>query len=488
MDFFSTSELLGASPILLLSLFSLIAMLVNALMKNSANAVFGISIVGILASIGCSLYTFPVFSNSNLPQTAFSDMILVGGYASFFSVLFLMIALFSIFIAKPYLEKEQYHFGEYYVLILIATIGMLVLGAAADLITIFLGIEIMSVSFYVLAGYYRTKLSSNESALKYFLLGAFATGFLLYGIALIYGTSGTTNLLRIVTMYPQVFFDPLHIIGWGLILIGFAFKVAAVPFHMWVPDVYEGAPTSVTAFMSTGGKAAAFASFIITFSVPMSMHDERLTMVLAVLAAGSMIIGNWFGLAQTNLKRMLAYSSIAHAGYMIIGIASGIPLGQQGIAFYLVSYAFTNLGAFGIIAMLEKENPPDGRAGGSNLNYEDYAGLGKRKPALAALLAIFMFSLTGIPPFAGFVGKYYLFASAVQSKLTWLAILGVITSLFSTYYYLRVIVYMYFREATDNSEIVLPRLTFITVIVCGIGILLFGVFPSLIFDMMRSIF
>ncbi len=481
MDFFSTSELLGASPILMLSLFSLIAMLVNALMKNSANAVFGISIVGILASIGCSLYTFPVFSNSNLPQTAFSDMILVGGYASFFSVLFLMIALFSIFIAKPYLEKEQYHFGEYYVLILIATIGMLVLGAAADLITIFLGIEIMSVSFYVLAGYYRTKLSSNESALKYFLLGAFATGFLLYGIALIYGTSGTTNLLRIVTMYPQVFFDPLHIIGWGLILIGFAFKVAAVPFHMWVPDVYEGAPTSVTAFMSTGGKAAAFASFIITFSVPMSMHDERLTMVLAVLAAGSMIIGNWFGLAQTNLKRMLAYSSIAHAGYMIIGIASGIPLGQQGIAFYLVSYAFTNLGAFGIIAMLEKEN-------GTNVNYENYAGLGKRKPALAALLAIFMFSLTGIPPFAGFVGKYYLFASAVQSKLTWLAILGVITSLFSTYYYLRIIVYMYFREATDNSEIVLPRLTFITVIVCGIGILLFGVFPSLIFDMMRSIF
>jgi NADH-quinone oxidoreductase subunit N len=362
-----------------------------------------------------------------------------------------------------------------------ATIGMVMLGSSADLITAFLGIEMMSVSFYVLAGYFRGKLSSNESALKYFLLGAFATGFLLYGIALIYGTTGTTNLLRIVTMYPQAFNDPLHIIGWGLILIGFGFKVAAVPFHMWVPDVYEGAPTPVTAFMSTGGKAAAFSVFVITFSVPMSMRDERLIMILAVLSAASMLLGNWFGLSQTNLKRMLAYSSIAHAGYMIIGIASASSIGQQGIAFYLVSYALTNLGAFGIITMLEKEN-------GGNLNYEDYAGLGKRKPGLAALLAMFMFSLTGIPPFAGFIGKYYLFASAVQSHLTWLAILGVITSLFSTYYYLRIIVYMYFREATNHEEIILPKLTFVTVILCGAGIVLFGIFPSLIFDLMKSIF
>ncbi|MFA5833395.1 MAG: NADH-quinone oxidoreductase subunit N [Bacteroidota bacterium] len=475
MDFFSPSDLIGSSPILALSAFSLIALLANALMKDSAKTVFYISVVGIFASIACAVYTFP------MNATAFSDMLLVGGYAGFFSILFLIIALFSMFIAKPYLEREQYNYGEYYILILLATIGMVMLGSSADLITAFLGIEVMSVSFYVLAGYFRTKLSSNESALKYFLLGAFATGFLLYGIALIYGTTGTTNLLRIVTMYPQAFGDPLHIIGWGLVLIGFGFKVGAVPFHMWVPDVYEGAPTPVTAFMSTGGKAAAFSVFVIAFSVPMSMKDERLIMVLAVLAAASMLLGNWFGLSQTNLKRMLAYSSIAHAGYMIIGIASASSLGQQGIAFYLVAYALTNLGAFGIIAMLEKEN-------GGNLNYEDYAGLGKRKPGLAVLLAMFMFSLTGLPPFAGFVGKYYLFASAVQSNLTWLAILGVITSLFSTYYYLRIVVYMYFREATNTEEIVLPKLTFATVIICGIGILLFGIFPALIFDLMKSIF
>jgi NADH-quinone oxidoreductase subunit N len=456
-------------------LFSLIALTANALLKNSARTVFFISVVGLLIAIGCAVYTFP------MNATAFSDMLLVGGYASFFGVLFLVIALFSIFIAKPYLEREQFHLGEYYVLILLATIGMLMLGAAADLITVFLGVEVMSVAFYVLAGFFRTKNASNESALKYFLLGAFATGFLLYGIALIYGTTGTTNLLRIVTLYPQAFGEPLHIIGWGLILIGFGFKVAAVPFHMWVPDVYEGAPTSVTAFMSTGGKAAAFSAFVIAFSVPLSMKDDRLMMVLAVLAAGSMLLGNWFGLSQMNLKRMLAYSSIAHAGYMLVGLASATSIGQQGIAFYLVSYAFTNLGAFGIITMLEKEN-------GTNLNYEDYAGLAKRKPLLAALMAMFMFSLTGIPPFAGFVGKYYLFASAVQANLTWLAIFGVITSLFSTYYYLRIVVFMYFRPAVNHEELTLSKLTYTTVIACGIAIVLFGVLPWLIFDFLKSIF
>ena len=474
MEYFSNADLIGSSPILTLGTFSLIALLINSLMKNSQKIVFMTCVLGVLLSIGFALYTFP------LNQTAFSDMLLVGGYASFYSILFLIITLFALFLAVPYLEKEEYHLGEYYILVILSTIGMMLMGSAGDLITIFLGIEVMSVAFYVLAGYFRTKLSSNESALKYFLLGAFATGFLLYGIALVYGTTGTTNLIRIATQYPQAFFDPLHLIGWGLILIGFSFKVAAVPFHMWVPDVYEGAPTSVTAFMSTGGKAAAFSAFILAFSVPMSMHDPKLTMVIAILAAASMLIGNWFGLSQTNLKRMLAYSSIAHAGYMLIGIASGTQLGQQGISFYLVSYGLTNLGAFGVIAMLEKEN-------GKNLSYEDYTGLARRKPALAALLSMFMFSLTGIPPFAGFVGKYYLFASAVQSNLTWLAILGVITSLFSTYYYLRIVVYMYFREGGEELPI-LSKISFATVIISGIGIVVLGIVPSLILDVLKTMF
>ncbi len=475
MEFFSTTDLLGASPILALGAFSLIALVANALMKNSATTVFWISVAGLFSS------AYLAARNFHENATAFSDMLLVGGYASYFSVLFLVIALFSIMIAKPYLERAQYNYGEFYVLVLLATIGMLMLGASADLITVFLGIEVMSVSFYVLAGYFRTKNNSNESALKYFLLGAFATGFLLYGIALIYGTTGTTNLLRIVTMYPQAFGEPLHIIGWGLVLIGFGFKVAAVPFHMWVPDVYEGAPTPVTAFMSTGGKAAAFSAFVIAFSVPMSMKDERLMMVVAILAAASMLLGNWFGLSQLNLKRMLAYSSIAHAGYMLVGIASATSLGQQGIAFYLVSYALTNLGAFAVISMIEKEN-------GGNLSYEDYAGLAKRNPGIAALVAMFMFSLTGIPPFAGFVGKYYLFASAIQSNLTWLAILGVITSLFSTYYYLRIVVYMYFREATTSDALAFPWMTRLVAVICAIAILVIGVVPSLILNLLSEIF
>lgn len=474
MEYFSQADLIGSSPILSLGTFSLLALLINAFVKKSQKAVLVTCVLGVLVSIGFSVYTFA------LNQTAFSDMLLVGGYASFFSTLFLIITLFALFLAVPYLEKEQYHLGEYYILVILSTIGMMLMGSAGDLITIFLGIEVMSVSFYVLAGYFRTKHASNESALKYFLLGAFATGFLLYGIALIYGTTGTTNLIRIAAQYPQAYMDPLHVIGWGLLLIGFAFKVAAVPFHMWVPDVYEGAPTSVTAFMSTGGKAAAFSAFILAFSIPMSMHDPRIITVVAILAAASMIIGNWFGLSQTNLKRMLAYSSIAHAGYMLIGIASGTQLGQQGISFYLVSYALTNLGAFGVITMLENEN-------GKNLSYEDYAGLAKRKPALAALLSMFMFSLTGIPPFAGFVGKYYLFASAVQSNLTWLAILGVITSLFSTYYYLRVVVYMYFREGGEELP-VLSKLSFASVAISAFGIVLLGIVPSLILDVLKTMF
>ncbi|MFA6542156.1 MAG: NADH-quinone oxidoreductase subunit N [Bacteroidota bacterium] len=475
MEFFTTTDLIGSSPVLTIGLFSLIAIVVNAVMKQSQKIIFAICAVGMAGAMGFAMYLFPV------NETAFSDMLLVGGYSSFYDVLFLGIGIASMVLALPYLEKEQYHYGEYYILVTLSVLGMMLMGSAGDLITIFLGLEVMSVSFYVLAGYFRSKLSSNESSLKYFLLGAFATGFLLYGIALIYGTTGTTNLLRIAAQYPQSFSDPLHLIGWGLILIGFGFKVAAVPFHMWVPDVYEGAPTSVTALMSTGGKAAAFSAFILSFSIPMSMHDEKLIFVISVLAAASMIIGNWIGLSQTNLKRMLAYSSIAHAGYMLIGIASGIPLGQQGISFYLVSYALTNLGAFGVIAMMEKE-------GGTNLSYEDYTGLARRSPALAALLSMFMFSLTGIPPFSGFVGKYYLFASAVESHLTWLAILGVVTSLFSTYYYLRVVVYMYFKEPIDTSAPAVSRMSFWLVVISGIGILVLGIFPSIILDLLKTIF
>jgi len=475
-DFFQSTDLIGASPILVLSAFSVIALVVNAAMKNSGRVLFGIGTLGIVASAACAAYLFP------RNETAFSQMVLVGGYASMFDLVFLATAFLTLMLSYPYMQKEEYHFGEYYVLVLLATIGMMMMGSAGDLITIFIGVEIMSVSFYVLAGFIRVRHAANEAALKYFLLGAFATGFLLYGIALIYGTTGTTNLFSIASIFPMAFSSqPVVAIGFGLLLIGLGFKVAAAPFHMWVPDVYEGAPTTVTGLMSTGGKAAAFAALMLSFSLPMSLHDPRFVTVVAVLSAASMVVGNLLGLAQTNIKRMLAYSSIAHAGYLLVGLASGAALGSQGMLFYLISYALTNLGAFGVVSVFEKEN-------GGNLNNEDYAGLAARRPMLAALLAMFMFSLTGLPPFAGFVGKYLLFSSAVQAHLTWLAILGVMTSLFSAYYYLRIVVLMYFRDPVTNEAIDIPGTAMFSLALSAFGIVLLGVIPSLILDAMRSIF
>ncbi len=472
---FSSSDLYGISPILAVSVTAIIALIVQSAVRKSETAILIIGIVGILVSMGFSIATF------SISTTAFNDMVLVGGYASFFDLLFLTIGLLTLLLSESYLKKEGIHFGEFYVLVLLAVAGMMLMGSSADLITLFLGVELMSVCFYVLAGFMRTKSNSNEAALKYFLLGAFATGFLLYGITLVYGTTGTTNLLRVASQRPVGAMQLWYTIGFGLLLIGLSFKAAAVPFHMWAPDVYEGSPTTVSAMMSTGGKAAAFAAFILVFSIPIAQHDEHFKFILSVLAASSMIVGNLFGLAQTNLKRMLAYSSVAHAGYMLIGIASGQPIGQQGILFYLVSYAFTNLGAFGILSILERDS-------GENLTYEEYAGLGTRKPVIAALLSAFMFSLTGIPPFAGFIGKYYLFTSAVQSHMTWLAILGVVTSLMSAYYYLRVVVYMYFREAKDNAEIHVPGLALCSIVISAAGIIVLGILPSLILNVTQLLF
>ncbi len=472
---FNYSDLAGTLPLLIVSATVLLALVVKSLFKKSERTVLWLCIIGIFISAFFAVMTFP------MNTTAYNDMVLVGGYASFFDVLFLGIGLLVLLLSESYLGKENINFGEFYVLVLLSILGMMILGSSADLITVFLGIELMSVSFYVLAGFERTRLTSNEAALKYLLLGAFATGFLLYGIALVYGTAGTTNLVRIAAQYPHLMTVPWHLIGIGLLLVGFAFKVAAVPFHMWVPDVYEGSPTTVTALMSTGGKAGAFSAFVLVFSAPMALHNHQLVIVVAVLSAASMIVGNLFGLAQKNLKRMLAYSSIAHAGYMLVGIASGISLGEQGILFYLVSYALTNLGAFGIVSILERED-------GKHVSYEDYAGMGTRKPVLAALLSMFMFSLTGVPPFSGFVGKYYLFASAVESNLTWLAILGVITSLISAYYYLRVVVYMYFRDPVETEVVSIPRFAMVSLLASGVGILLLGVIPSLVLDVTKLLF
>ncbi len=469
------SDYTGTLPILALTAVSLVALTVVAVSRKSGKTCFNLSVIGVLACIGVSLSTF------DLHGAAFNGMVMVGGYASYFETLFLIAALLTILLSRSYLEEEDVHHGEYYLLILFATIGIMLIAAGLDLIITFLGLELMSICLYTLAGYFRKRAKSNESALKYFLLGAFATGFFLYGIALVYGASGTTNLEMIADQFESLSTVTMFWIGVGFLVIGFSFKVGAVPFHMWVPDVYEGSPTTVSGFMSTGAKAAGFAAFVLVTSHSIMDGGEKLSSIIAVLAAASMILGNVVAISQNNLKRLLAYSSIAHAGYMLIGLAAGNALGRSGILYYLAVYTFMNIGAFGILSVFEKQED-------KNLTFEDYGGLGFRRPYLAALMSIFMFSLSGIPPFAGFFGKYYIFVSAIQADLVWLAIVGVLTSLVSVYYYLRLVVFMYFRQGEAVLTSRVSKLSILALTIAAASVIHLGVFPSTLLELTEKLF
>ncbi len=471
---FNYKDLFTILPILIVTITALVVVIIEAAIRKSSNISYLVSIFGLLIAAGFAIDTL---SDNG---TSFFNMVNVGGYGSFFGIMFIGAALYTIILSKDYLEKFSINIGEYYSLILFATVGMMLMASAADLIVIFLGIELMSICLYVLAGFMRKKGKSNEAALKYFLLGAFATGFLLYGMALLYGVSGTTNIQIIVSNYTKYIDIPIFWIGAGLLMIGLSFKVAAVPFHMWVPDVYEGSPTTVTGFMSTGAKAAAFAAFVMIFANKFT-GGERLQDALAVLAIASMITGNIIAITQSNIKRMLAYSSIAHAGYLLVGLAAANELGRDGILFYLAAYTLMNLGAFGILSIIEKEED-------KNLAFDDYAGLSGKYPFLAALMAIFMFSLTGIPPFAGFFGKYFIFAAAVNANMTWLAIVGVLMSAVSAYYYLRLVVVMYFRESDIQFSIQSSRVNNSILFISALGLLGLGVFPSLLMDIIVGLF
>lgn len=471
----TSSDLINSSPLIAIVAFALLTLIVEAVGKDKPALSYWMSLLGVTTSLALSF----VHLDSGVP--VFGEMLFQGGFAGYCNLIFLISALLSIILAKGYLERMEAHRGEFYVLLMFATSGMMLMAGALNLITVFLGIELMSVSLYVLAGFMRKKERSNESALKYFLLGAFATGFLLYGIALIYGISGTTNLLLIHESYSVHIKNPIFLIGGGLVLIALSFKASAVPFHMWAPDVYEGAPTPVAGFMSTAAKAAAFATFILLFNRIFSISGTSLSYVIAFIAAASMILGNVTAIAQTNIKRMLAYSSIAHAGYMLSGVAAANNEGETGVLFYLLAYTLMNIGAFGIVSWMERKDD-------KNLTLEDYAGLGTRQPVVAALMAIFMFSLAGIPPFAGFFGKYYVFLAAVKADMTWLAIVGVLTSLISAYYYLRLVVLMYFREGVADIDKPIPVTALVAVAAAALLVLALGVFPSLVVDMTRGFF
>jgi len=407
----------------------------------------------------------------------FRDMVILDNYALFFHVVICYGAALIVLLSIDYLRRSGVESGEYYALVLFSTSGMLLLTSASDLIVVFLAIELMSLSLYVLSGLFKRRRQAGEASMKYFLLGAFASAFLLYGIALLYGATGTTNIDRIAAAAAAAPHDTLLIAGLGLLLVGFGFKISSAPFHMWAPDVYEGAPTSVTALIATGSKAAVFAVLVRLLLSGVRAVQADWTAVLWVLAALTMTLGNVVAIAQSNLKRMLAYSSIAHVGYMLVGLAAGGAAGAGAVLFYLLAYTFTTAGTFGVITLCV-------RAGEEAVDVRDYAGLGRRHPVLAFALALLLLSLVGIPPLAGFVGKFYLFGAAVRAGFVWLAVLGVLNSAVAAYYYLRVIVTMYMQEPDGQSASVAPSFAGgLALTIAVIGVVLLGLMPAPFVDL-----
>ncbi len=397
---------------------------------------------GIVSLLTLFLAGYSVYRVAGEKRLLFEGMFVHDPMTVFFTLLFCAVGVLSVLISWDYVKRTHINQAEYYALLLSAVLGMIIMAASNDLITIFLGLELMSLSLYIMVGFRRARLESSEAALKYFLLGAFASGFLLYGIALLYGATGTTNLARMGAFIADTTLldNPLLLIGSLLVFAGFAFKVAAVPFHMWTPDAYEGAPTSVTGFMSAGAKAAGFAALLRVLLRALGPVEAQWGDLIAVVAFLTMTVGNVTALLQNNLKRMLAYSSIAHAGYILVAVAAGGPDGAASAVFYLAVYSFMNLGAFAVLTMM-------GQGRDERVLVSDLAGLGFRQPLLGLALTVFMLSLGGIPPTAGFMGKIYVFGSAVKHpELMWLVIAGVLNSVVSVYYYLRVTVSLYMKE------------------------------------------
>ncbi len=411
----------------------------------------------------------------------FRGMVVLDPFALFFNIVIGYATGLVILLSMDYIRREGQEAGEFYILVLLSSLGMMLMASAGDLIIVFLGLETMSIALYVLTGFFRHRLEAGEASMKYFLMGAFASAFFLYGIALIFGATGSTNLDRIANAVAAgAGRDPMLAIGFGLLLVGFGFKISAVPFHMWAPDAYEGAPTSITAFIATGSKAAAFASLLRVLLTALRGAPLDWPMLMWGMAAITMSVGNVVALAQQNLKRMLAYSSIAHVGYMLVGVVAGGSLGNGAVLFYLLVYTFTTAGAFGAILLLE-------RNGREAVQLADYGGLATRHPVLAVALSVFLLSLIGIPPTAGFVGKFYLFGAAVKSGYVWLAVIGVLNSAVAAYYYLRLIVFMYMREPEGAPTVMAPSFSGALALVVALwGVVQLGVAPGPLFDLAQA--
>jgi NADH-quinone oxidoreductase subunit N len=430
--------------------------------------------LGVIGLAGAALASIALWNHN----TSSFGVVAADNFGLFVTAVLIVVGLLSLALSAPTIEREHLPRGEYYALLLFALAGMMLMASATDLLVIFLALEVLSIAVYVMTGIRRDSPVSTEAAFKYFLLGAFSSAFFLYGIAFVYGVTGSTRLDRIGSaIATQGAATPLTMIAIGLLLVGFAFKVSAVPFHMWTPDAYEGAPPAVTGFMSTGVKAAAFAAFVRVFLSALDPLRASWAAILWPVAAATMIVGTVVGVAQTNVRRMLAYSSIAHGGYLLLALMSGNDYGKGAVLFYLLTYAVTNLGAFGVIGLLEDYDR-------ANDKVTDYAGLWHDHPALAALMAMFMLSLGGFPPLAGFIAKWYVFTAAIKAGYTWLAIIGVLTSVVSVFFYLRIVVMMYM---TPSGETIarfpaVPKIAGAALVASAIVIFYLGILPTRVLD------
>ncbi|HBL56497.1 MAG TPA: NADH-quinone oxidoreductase subunit N [Candidatus Lambdaproteobacteria bacterium] len=476
MEFISFTDLTPIIPeiIVLLTAFTVLLVDLFALTKERSLTLAVTTIIGLLLA----MLAETLLHGKDI--SGFYGTVVADDFSILFEFIYMSVAIVTVFVSRHYIEENEMNFGEYYVLLLTAVSGMMFMTSGLDLLVIFIGLEIMSISSYILVGMKRKVAKANEAALKYLLLGAFSTGFLLYGISLLYGATGSTLLPTIITEIQQNGADnPLVIVGMALVVIAMSFKIAIVPFHMWTPDVYTGAPTPVTGFLSGAAKAAGFAVFIRVLMTGIPLDGANWENLLWLLAVLTMTVGNVMALRQNEVKRMLAYSSIAHAGYVMVAVVVGSTSAISGVIFYSCAYALMGTGAFGILTIRDAGRIPK--------TFDDLAGYGKRNPLLALLMTLFIFSLVGLPLTGGFIGKLQIFSAALQEGWIWLTVIGILNSALSVYYYLRVVMFMYMREGALPEGTVLTGKTsgfaFAGLIGTAVAVLYLGVFPDQILEL-----
>jgi NADH-quinone oxidoreductase subunit N len=458
-------------PHVFLFLWAIILFVIDFATKEKKHNLSYVALLGIVIAI-ILVFTSP-------KGELFGGMFKADSFSSFFNLIFLLTGFLTIASSVEVTKRFQSNRGEYFGLILLSMVGMMFLACAGELLTLYVSLELATIPLFVLASYRKDELKSSEAGLKYLILGAVSSALLLYGVGLIYGLTGTTFLSQVKGILIVGFLSgggigPALVLGMIFMIAGLGFKLALVPFHMWVPDVYEGAPTPITAFLSVASKATGIAAFLRIFYQAFLLFQVDWIMLMAVLAALAMILGNIIALLQDKIKRMLAYSSIAQIGYILLGVVATTARGTASVAFYTFVYLFANMGAFSAVIAFNNTTGSD--------QIKDYAGLSRRSPALAAMMAVFMLSLVGIPPLAGFLGKYYLFSAAIEQGFIWLVVVAVLTSVISLYYYLGVVRQMYFQPSNEGSPIKTGAMLKVALIICVIGVLLFGIYPNVFLD------